>query len=222
MITNARRAPLITMTRFLNRREAGPQLAGEVFRIRPAKMDDMPSIIGLIGEAARWLQTDKKSDQWEKPWPDEHSRDQRIRRGIKLERTWMAENDDGLVATVSFGRGGNRKLWTQRERNQPAVYISRLIVSRRHAGSGIGANLIDWAAQRGLSRWEAKWIRLDVWTSNKALQAYYERQDFTHLRTCEFEDPWDYPSAALFQKSTAGINAAAVARFQENIRFLGR
>ena len=175
----------------------------------------MPSIIGLIDDAAEWLQTEKKSDQWRRPWPDEPARDQRIRRGIKAARTWMVENDHELAGTVSFGRGGNKKLWTLRERNQPAVYVSRLIVSRRHAGEGIGADLIDWVGQRGALGWGAEWIRVDVWTSNDALQAYYKRQGFAHVRTWQFNDPWDYPSAALFQKPTADINAAAPARFQE-------
>ncbi len=174
----------------------------------------MPSIIGLIDDAAQWLQTEKNSDQWQRPWPDEPARDQRIRRGIKVARTWMVENDDGLVATVSFGRGGNKKLWRLRERNQPAVYVSRLIVSRRHASDGIGADLIDWAGQQGRLGWNAEWIRVDVWTSNDALQAYYKRQGFMHVRTWDFSDPWDYPSAALFQKPTADINVAAAARFQ--------
>jgi ribosomal protein S18 acetylase RimI-like enzyme len=189
---------------------------GETLQIRPAEMDDMPSIIGLIDDAARWLRTEKNSDQWQRPWPDEPSRDQRIRRGIKVARTWMVENDDGLVGTVSFGRGGNKKLWTLRERNQPAVYVSRLILSRRHAGEGIGADLIDWAGQRGVAGWGAEWIRVDVWTSNEALQAYYKRLGFTHLRTWQFNDPWDYPSAAVFQKKTADINSVAAERFQEN------
>jgi ribosomal protein S18 acetylase RimI-like enzyme len=179
-------------------------------------MDDMPSIIGLIDDAAQWLRTEKNSDQWQRPWPDEPSRDQRIRRGIKVARTWMVENDDGLVGTVSFGRGGNKKLWTLRERNQPAVYVSRLILSRRHAGEGIGADLIDWAGQRGVTGWGAEWIRVDVWTSNEALQAYYKRQGFTHLRTWQFNDPWDYPSAAVFQKKTADIDSVAATRFQED------
>ena len=176
----------------------------------------MPSIIGLIDGAARWLQTEKHSDQWQRPWPDELARDQRIRRGIKVARTWIVENDDGLVGTVSFGRGGNKKLWTLRERNQPAVYVSRLIVSPRYAGEGIGADLIDWAGQRGVAGWKAELIRVDVWTSNDELQAFYKRQGFTHVRTWQFNDPWDYPSAALFQKSTADINRAAVTRFQEH------
>ena len=123
-----------------------------------------------------------------------------------------------MVGTVSFGRGGNKKLWTLRERNQPAVYVSRLIVSRRHAGEGVGADLIDWAGQRGALGWNAELIRVDVWTSNDALQAYYKRQGFTHVRTWEFSDAWEYPSAALFQKPTADINRAAAARFQEQAR----
>ena len=127
---------------------------------------------------------------------------------------WRTTTD--WCGTVSFGRGGNKKLWTLRERNQPAVYVSRLILSRRHAGEGIGADLIDWAGQRGVTGWGAEWIRVDVWTSNEALQAYYKRQGFTHLRTWQFNDPWDYPSAAVFQKKTADINSVAATRFQED------
>ncbi|CAM5431654.1 hypothetical protein STANM309S_04961 [Streptomyces tanashiensis] len=29
----------------------------------------------------------------------------------------------------------------------------------------------------------AKWLRLDAWTTNKDLQAYYLRQGFEHVRT---------------------------------------
>jgi hypothetical protein len=44
---------------------------------------------------------------------------------------------------------------------------------------------------------------------------YYKSQGFEHLRTLEFHNPWDCPSAALFQKPTAEIDAAATARFTE-------
>jgi ribosomal protein S18 acetylase RimI-like enzyme len=216
MVINVRGATRRTVPRLLSKRESGPQPPSQAFHIRPAEMYDMPSIIGLIDDAARWLRTEKHSDQWQRPWPDEPARDQRIRRGIKVARTWIVENDDGLVGTVSFGRGGNKKLWTLRERNQPAVYVSRLIVSRRYAGDGIGADLIDWAGQRGVVGWKAELIRVDVWTSNDELQAFYKRQGFTHVRTWQFNDPWDYPSAALFQKSTADINRTAATRFQEH------
>lgn len=195
------------------RREA--QDTGEVFRIRPARMTDMALIIDLINESAEWLQAEKKSDQWEKPWPNVAARDQRIRRGIKLGRTWMVEGTEGLIGTVSYGRGGNKKLWKQRERNQPAVYVSRLIISRRHSGKAIGAALIDWAGQRGARAWGALWIRVDVWTTNNALQNYYLELGFEHVRTYKFDDAWEYPSAALFQKPTANISPGAETRFYE-------
>ena len=88
----------------------------------------MDAIIGLINEAARWLKADKDTDQWQRPWPNQTARDQRIYRGIKSGRTWIVEDwtepvDSPrlLVATVSCGRGGNKMLWTLRERNEPAA-----------------------------------------------------------------------------------------------------
>jgi ribosomal protein S18 acetylase RimI-like enzyme len=182
----------------------------------------MGAIIGLINEAAGWLKTEKGTDQWQRPWPDQAARDQRIRRGIKLRRTWIVEDwtepvgsPRRLVATVSCGRGGNKKLWTQRERNEPAVYISRLIVSRQHKGRGVGAALINWASLRGIQQWGAECTRLDVWTTNLDLQAYYKAQKFMHVRTCDFEDWWEYPSAALFQKPAADVDPDDTRLFQE-------
>ncbi len=193
-----------------------------MFLIRPAQLSDMRVIIGLIDEAARWLNAEKGTDQWQRPWPDQAARDQRIRRGIKSHRTWIVEDHlepagspRRLVGTVSCGRGGNKKLWTRRERNEPAVYISRLIVSRPHAGRGVGAALINWAGLRGIRLWKAEWIRVDVWTTNQELQAYYKAQKFAHVRTYDFDDPWEYPSAALFQKRAAEIHTADAKLFQE-------
>jgi ribosomal protein S18 acetylase RimI-like enzyme len=184
-----------------------------IFHIRPARISDMDAIIGLIDEAAGWLKADKGTDQWQRPWPNQTARDQRIYRGIKSGRTWIVEDwtepvdsPRRLVATVSCGRGGNKMLWTLRERNEPAVYISRLIVSRAHKGREVGAALINWASRRGIKEWHAKYIRLDVWTTNLDLQAYYKTQKFDHIRTCDFDNPWDYPSAALFQRKAADFD----------------
>ncbi len=193
-----------------------------VFHIRRARLSDMGAIIGLIDEAAGWLKKEKDTDQWQRPWPNRPDRDQRIRRGIKAGRTWIvedrAEPEDSprrLVATVSCGRGGNKMLWTLRERKEPAVYISRLIVSRAHKGRGVGAALIKWASVHGTEEWGAQCTRLDVWTTNLELQAYYKGQEFEHIRTCDFDDPWDYPSAVLFQKPTTKRDVKDANLFQE-------
>lgn len=214
--------PLV-LPRFLARREETRKTRmRETFQIRPAQLSDMPAIIGLIDQAAGWLHAEKGTDQWQRPWPDLAARDQRIRRGIKRDRTWIVENPSApagsprrLVGTVSCGPGGNPKLWTQRERSEPAVYISRLIISREYKGCGIGAALINWASLRGIRQWGATCVRLDVWTTNLDLQGYYKAQKFAHVRTCDFDDEWEYPSAALFQKSAADVAAKDAKLFQE-------
>ncbi len=214
--------PLLLPRFIVRREETRKSRMKDTFQIRPAQLSDMPAIIGLIDQAAGWLHAEKGTDQWQRPWPDLAARDQRVRRGIKKGRTWIVENLSEpkasrrrLVGTVSCGPGGNPKLWTQRERSEPAVYISRLIVSRQYKGSGIGAALINWAGLRGIRHWRAQCVRLDVWTTNLELQAYYKAQKFGHVRTCDFDDPWEYPSAALFQKSAADVDPKDAKLFRE-------
>jgi GNAT superfamily N-acetyltransferase len=187
----------------------------DTYRIRPAVPEDMTAVLGLIGEAARWLQETKGTDQWARPWPNKAARDERVAQGIENGLTWMMEHDGGLAGTVTCREHGTDILWTAAELLDPSVYVSRLIVRREYAGQGIGAALIDWAGRRGMEQWNANWIRVDVWTKNGALHNYYKSQGFTHLRTCPFDDDWTYPSAVLFQKPAADIDAAAADRFKE-------
>jgi ribosomal protein S18 acetylase RimI-like enzyme len=185
------------------------------FRIRPAGPDDMPDILGLIGSAAAWLKKYKATDQWDMPWPNRDDRDARVAQGIHDRLTWMVETSSGTLAgTMTCREHGNEMLWTPAELDEPAVYVSRLVVGRGFAGQGIGAALLDWAGQHGSHEWLARWMRVDVWTTNLALQGYYKGQGFEHLRTLEFENYWDYPSAALFQKPTAEIDKESAAKFE--------
>lgn len=185
------------------------------YEIRPAVTDDMAAIFALIGEAADWLQKVKHTDQWANPWPDEAARDTRVRQGIKDGLTWMVEDNGTLAGTITCRERGSGTLWTPEELLEPSVYVSRLIVDRGHADRGLGAAMIDWAGQRGIDGWGARWIRVDVWTTNDGLHRYYKGQGFTHLRTLEFDDAWVYPSGALFQKPAADIDRAAARRFIE-------
>jgi len=186
-----------------------------IYRVRLAEAGDLPAIYDLIDSAAAWLQEHKNTDQWARPWPDKPTRDARVEKGIADGLTWMVEDAKGsAAATVTCREHGNDMLWTPQEQDEPAAYVSRLIVSRQHAGLGLGAALIHWAALLAMNQWQAKWIRVDVWTTNLALHRYYERQGFNHLRTLKFENRWDYPSAALFQKSTADVDLEAAARFE--------
>jgi GNAT superfamily N-acetyltransferase len=171
----------------------------------------MPVIIGLIDEAADWLAS-KGTDQWAKPWPNRPERDGRVERGIRDRCTWMVEDDGSPIATISGRPAGNRDLWTKAELAEPAVYASRLIVSRSHSGQDLGTELLDWVGLWANRQYDARWMRIDVWTTNTMLHNYYEKRGFEFIRRCDYVD---YPSAALFQKPTTRIGAADVTRLHE-------
>jgi GNAT superfamily N-acetyltransferase len=186
------------------------------YQLRLATQDDVPAVIGLFDRAAAWLRA-KGTRQWARPWPDLAGRDARIAQGVQRGHTWLLENGTVPAGTVTFSRQGNengQELWRPGELLEPAAYLGRLIVDRPFAGQGTGARLIDWVGQRASTGWGARWIRIDVWSDNDDLHAYYKRQGFHYLRTCEFEDPWKYPSGALFQKPVGEAGPAAAACFR--------
>lgn len=182
-----------------------------MLRVRPAEKDDMPIILGFIDEAAAWL-ADKGTDQWSKPWPTTRQRDRRVRRGIRDKCTWIVEDDGRPIATISCRPRGNPKLWTDAESAEPAVYVSRLIVCRDYGGQAIGNELFDWAGKWAAAQYGARWVRIDVWTTNTLLHEYYEKRGFSLMRKCDYVE---YPSAMLFQKSATAITDADVPRLQE-------
>ncbi len=183
-----------------------------MLHVRPAGLADMQTILGFIDEASAWLPM-KNTDQWAKPWPNRELRDHRVRRGLEAHRTWIVEDCGVPVATISCRPDANPELWTEPgELGEPAVYVSRLIVKRSHAGRDIGTELLDWAGWWAAVQYQAVWIRIDVWTTNSALQNYYEKRGFERLRYCM---QVDYPSACIMQKPTEGIEPSDFRQFTE-------
>lgn len=168
----------------------------KTYGIRLATVGDANAIIGLIDDAAQWLRDKKTTDQWARPWPSRDERDGRILKGIEREATWIVENGSTPIATMSTYDEANPEVWPEAQLVEPAIYVHRLVVSHHYRGLNLGGQLIDWAGERGLWR-AARWIRVDVWTTNTDLHRYYEAQGFLRSGTCA--DP-RYPSGALFQK----------------------
>jgi GNAT superfamily N-acetyltransferase len=163
--------------------------------IRRAGEADRPAISQMRAEARRWL-AELGSDQWQQAWPDEETAEARLAASITNGGTWIVEDGNLAVATLALDDFSDPHLWTPEEQAEPARYLHRLVVTRRSAGEGLGARLIDWAGDRA-AREGARWLRIDVWTTNEALQRYYRAQGFQHVRTlCNT----DYPSGALFQR----------------------
>jgi GNAT superfamily N-acetyltransferase len=191
-------------------------VGGYPFALRLAMPGDLNEVRRLVHQAAKWLTTSKGTDQWAKPWPTREARDQRLLSGIRNRQTWIIWDDDVPAATVSVATRPEPVVWSQPDRDcdlsDPAVYAHRLITARNYAGQGLGAELIDWAGLRGQRQYGAKWIRIDVWTSNAALHAYYQESGFSRCGSCA--NP-DYPSGALFQKAVAAITKPCFSQFTE-------
>ncbi|MFH9073209.1 GNAT family N-acetyltransferase [Streptomyces alboflavus] len=145
-------------------------------RIIPARPGDVAKLLAFREEAAAWL-TRLGTDQWQRPYPPE-----RLLSTIKAGTVFMAMDGEETVGTITLTSEAEEGLWTEAELDEPSRFINKLTVARSHAGQNVGGRLLDWAGDRAY-RDGAKWLRLDAWTTNEALQRYYIRQGFEHVRT---------------------------------------
>ena len=177
--------------------------------------ENLKAILGLVEQARGWLGT-KNTDQWATPWPDEKARDARVLRGLQRGKTWIAWDGDIPAATATITPRRNSAVWSKPactcDLAERAVYVHRLITARKYSGLGLGAELIDWAGLRGQRLYGAKWIRVDVWTTNQGLHNYFLRRGFESCGFCA--DP-SYPSGALFEKPVSSISTPRMALFRE-------
>ncbi len=184
--------------------------------IEPAKIKHLDAVLDLVDEASTWLRDYKETDQWAEPWPTKKKRDARILKGLQNGRTWIVWDGDTAAATVTIATACDPAVWSEPactcDLTERAVYVHRLITARKYAGWGLGEELIDWAGLRGRRKNRARWIRIDVWTSNTALHDFYTKRGFHPCGTCV--DP-TYPSGALFQKSVFAIKKTGFPLFAE-------
>jgi len=172
------------------------------FVVRRADATHVDTIIGLIDEAADWLAT-KGTDQWAKPWPNRADRDGRILLALRQGKTWICWDQEVPAATLTADLDDD-PYWTS-EHLRPsrrAIYVHRLVVSRRYAGMRLGASLLDWSGRTAWLSHGAQIMRISAWTTNRALHRYYERQGFDQ-RGYHADD--GYPSGARFEKVTSVI-----------------
>ena len=186
-------------------------------RIACADPSDMLTVIGLIEDARNWLWV-KDKDQWAKPWPDEESRDARVLRGLRAGETWIVWDGITPAATITVTPQRDPDVWSASactcDLGERAVFVHRLITARKYSNSGLRAELLDWAGLRGHRLHSAKWIRTDVWSTNKALHDFLRWRGFEPCGFCA--DP-QYPSGTLFQKPVSAITMPSTPMFREDI-----
>ncbi|MFE3907318.1 GNAT family N-acetyltransferase [Streptomyces sp. NPDC059153] len=145
-------------------------------RIITAVPADVAKLLAFREEAAAWL-TRLGSDQWQRPYPAA-----RLLHTIEAGTVFLVMDGDETAGTITLTADAEVGLWTEQELAEPSMFINKLTVARTHAGRNIGGRLLDWAGERA-QRAGADWLRLDAWTTNGALQKYYLRHGFRHVRT---------------------------------------
>ncbi|MEV5012908.1 GNAT family N-acetyltransferase [Streptomyces sp. NPDC055692] len=145
-------------------------------RVTAAQPEDVSKLLAFREEAAAWLSR-LGTDQWQRPYPAD-----KLLETIEAGTVFMVLDGDATAATITLTPDAEAGLWTEQELAEPSLFINKLTVARTHAGQNVGGRLLDWAGDRAY-RAGAKWLRLDAWTTNEALQAYYVRLGFEHIRT---------------------------------------
>ncbi|MFK0142088.1 GNAT family N-acetyltransferase [Streptomyces murinus] len=145
-------------------------------KIALAAPEDLPKLLAFRQEAAAWLR-ELGSDQWSRPYPAD-----RLLAAIESDTVFMVRDGGVTAATITLTSEAEEGLWNEQELSEPSLFINKLTVGRKHAGQNLGGRLLDWAGDRAF-RASVKWLRLDAWTTNEALQRYYLRQGFEHVRT---------------------------------------
>ncbi|NKZ04877.1 GNAT family N-acetyltransferase [Actinomadura latina] len=140
----------------------------------------------------------------------------RVNEALANGETWLLSDGERAIGTVSIKTMGHEELWTAEERETEAVYLHRLVIHRDYAGTGLGAELIDWAGREGaLRQRNAELVRIDVWTDNHALHDYYRGLGFQDVAIRDTSDRT--PSGALFQKPLAATRSSGPRRIMEEV-----
>lgn len=157
------------------------------YRIRPARTDDLPGILGLRQEAEQWMAA-AGIRQWTPDYA-EYAHDVFVG-WVASGAAWVVDTDEGeLAATVSVNTEPDLDFWGwlparngEHDEIHAALYLGKMIVARKHAGRHLGEAILNWATRRARATGRT-WIRLDVRRDNIALQRYYLDRGFRHVRT---------------------------------------
>jgi ribosomal protein S18 acetylase RimI-like enzyme len=175
--------------------------------VRPARGEDIDTILRWRRETAAWLSEKYGTDQWSTPFLRS-----RLERWADRGDTFMASLEPGgaPVATITSSAEPDPDLWTPEECAKPARYVFKANVVRDQAGRGIGECLIKWtltkAAEAGVDS-----VRIDVWSTNENLQDFYRHLGFEYLRTIPGTN-----SGALFEAQAIVVPGLPIVETDQN------
>ena len=140
-------------------------------------------MISLRTEAEQWLR-EQDVAQWTSDYFD-YARSV-MTASVDAGVAWVVEAGDEVVATASLSPKADMDFWDDADEPESALYLAKMIVTRAHAGRGLGSSILDWSSRRAHSL-DKRWVRIDVRRDNVRLHAYYLRHGFQHVRTVKPE-----------------------------------
>ncbi|MCT9934026.1 GNAT family N-acetyltransferase [Planotetraspora sp. A-T 1434] len=165
--------------------------------LRSATPGDLTTVLTLLAEAAKWL-----NSLGVRQWPAGGFPAERIEPLIREGVLYLLDDGTGPVpaATVALDGHADPEFWTGSDHPGDALYVHKLAVSRAYSGQGLGEALLDWAGLRAAAEGR-RLLRLDCSKDNARLQAYYRTLGFRHVRTVDLPHR---ASGALFERSASG------------------
>jgi GNAT superfamily N-acetyltransferase len=140
-------------------------------KFRPAQPDEIEVVLDVLADASAWLRA-RGIEQWperlDAGW---------VKPAIERGETWLAVHEpDGENVGTLVVEWEDELFWAGYPAD--AGYLHRLAVRRR--GTGIGAQLLQWA-ERHTAGAGKPWLRLDCVAWNGPLRGYYERAGYEHV-----------------------------------------
>lgn len=171
-------------------------------RIRPGGPDDIAAVLALGDESVKWMNARGNTQQWgTAPWTGNPRREEVLVEQAHGDGMRIAEDQDAVVLGVMvISETPQPYVPAAAERE---LYLSLLLVSRRHSGQGIGAALIERAKQEAAERGIGL-IRVDCWAGEDgSLVRAYEKYGFSRVQEFTVALPaGDWPGMLLAMRLT--------------------
>lgn len=148
------------------------------FRVAVAQSEDAEEVMSLMVEIAEWLNS-QGSSQWGGllEGKDDHDTIGAIQRKnvfVFKQGTDIA----GLVILLNKPSKWDLQLWGDEAYDDDgAVYLHRLAVRRKYAGTDLGRSILNWCST-GIRFVDKQIIRLDCVAENENLNSFYTRNGY--------------------------------------------
>ena len=142
-------------------------------RIINSTHPDLATIFKLYDEAVAYQKT-----RFDKHWLAFDKA--MVEKEISDDRQWKIMEGDEVVCIFAITYA-DPFIWHE-QKDEPSVYIHRIVTSPLYHGRAYVKIIIEWAKRHARERGK-KYVRMDTWGDNQKLIDYYVKCGFTFLGT---------------------------------------